>query len=194
MKAKDKSSREKFWNFSQEELSLKRFLSAYLFFLTPPLSKKIFIFDPTLISNNSGLKNDSIKNHHFFRNGRTSAFIWHICIPLENFCIGVIGKNAKKYRFCPFSVSRRWKKVRGRRSDNFEATGRAHSSFGSFLPILFGEHIEIGITSETVGLRPPWSEMIQICVLKKNFPSEFSRWTIKNPFFLTGPLQEILYF
>ena len=47
------------------------------------------------------------------------------------------------------------KKVRGRRSDNFEATGRAHSSFGSFLPILFGEHIEIGITSETVGPRPP---------------------------------------
>ena len=82
-------------------------------------------------------------------------------------CIGVICKIAKKYRFCPFSVSGRWKKVRGRRSDNFEATGRAHSSFGSFLPIFFGEHIEIGITSETVGPRPPWSEMIQICVLKK---------------------------
>ena len=59
------------------------------------------------------------------------------------------------------------KKVRGRRSDNFEATGRAHSSFGSFLPIFFGEHIEIGITSKIVGPRPPWSEMIQICVLKK---------------------------
>ena len=30
---------------------------------------------------------------------------------------------------------------------------------------------------------------------KKNFPSEFSRWTLKNPFFfLTGPLQEILNF
>ena len=35
----------------------------------------------------------------------------------------------KKIRFCPFSVSRRWKKVRGQRSDNIEATGRAHSSF-----------------------------------------------------------------
>ena len=61
--------------------------------------------------------------------------------------------------------------VRGRRSDNFEATGRAHSSFWSFLPIVLGEHIEIGITSKTVGPRPPWSEMIQICVLKK--PSFF---------------------
>ena len=121
----------------------------------------------TLNSHKSGLKNHRIKNYHIFGISRTSAFIWHPLKPPENFCIGVICKNAKKYRFCPFSVSRRWKKVRGRRSDNFEATGLAHSSFGSFLPILFGEHIEIGITSETVGPRPPWSEMIQICVLKK---------------------------
>ena len=121
----------------------------------------------TLNSHKSGLKNHRIKNYHIFGISRTSAFIWHPRIPPENFCIGVICKNAKKYLFCPFSVSGRWKKVRGRRSDNFEATGRAHSSFGSFLPIFFGEHIEIGITSETVGPRPPWSEMIQICVLKK---------------------------
>ena len=121
----------------------------------------------TLNSHKSGLKNHRIKNYHIFGISRTSAFIWHPLIPPENFCIGVICKNAKKYRFCPFSVSGRWKKVRGRRSDNFEATGRAHSSFGSFLPIFFGEHIEIGITTETVGPRPPWSEMIQICVLKK---------------------------
>ena len=33
---------------------------------------------------------------------------------------------------------------------------------------VLGEHIEIGITSKTVGHRPPFSEMIQICVLKKN--------------------------
>ena len=121
----------------------------------------------TLNSPKSGLKNHRIKNYHIFGISSTSVFIWHPRIPPENFCIGVICKNAKKYRFCPFSVSGRWKKVRGRRSDNFEATGRAHSSFGSFLPIFFGEHIEIGITTETVGPRPPWSEMIQICVLKK---------------------------
>ena len=59
------------------------------------------------------------------------------------------------------------KKVRGRRSDNFEATERAHSSFWSFLPILLGEHIEIGITFKIVGPRPPWSEMIHISVKKK---------------------------
>ena len=99
----------------------------------------------TLKSHKSGLKNHRIKNYHIFGTSRTSAFIWHPLIPPENFCIGVICKNAKKYRFCPFSVYGRWKNVRGRGSDNFEATGRAHSSFGSFLPILFGEHIEIGI-------------------------------------------------
>ena len=41
------------------------------------------------------------------------------------------------------------KKVRGRRSDNFEATGRAHSSFGSFLPILFGEHMTSSQINDT---------------------------------------------
>ena len=131
------------------------------------MTNKKFQTPLTLNSHKSGLKNHRIKNYHIFGTSRTSVFIWHPRIPHENFCIGVICKNAKKYRFFPFSVSRRWKKVRGRRSDNFEATGRAHSSFGSFLPIFFGEHIEIGITSETVGPRPPWSEMIQICVLQK---------------------------
>ena len=59
----------------------------------------------TLNSHKSCLKNYRIKNYHIFGISRTSAFIWHPWIPLENFCIGVIGKNAKKYRFCPFSVS-----------------------------------------------------------------------------------------
>ena len=61
----------------------------------------------------------------------------------------------RKVPFFPIFRVPTVKKVRGRRSDNFEATGRAHSSFGSFLPIFFGEHIEIAITSETVGPRPP---------------------------------------
>ena len=76
-------------------------------------------------------------------------------IPLKDFCIGAIGQNTKRTCFFQFSVSAPRNNVGGRRSDNFEATGRAHSSFGRFLPILFGEHIEIGITSETVGPRPP---------------------------------------
>ena len=123
----------------------------------------------TLSSHNYGSKNDRIRNYHIFWTSRTSAFIWHPRIPPENFCIGVICKNAKKYRFCPVSVSGRWKKVRGRRSDNFEATGRAHSSFWSWLPILLGpmgEHDDFEKVSST-SPRPPWSEMIQICVLKK---------------------------
>ena len=158
-----------FRNFSREDLAWFFFCARIYFFWHRIIlmTNSKFQTPLTLNSHKSGLKNHRIKNYHIFGTSRTSVFIWHPRIPHENFCIGVICKNAKKYRFFPFSVSRRWKKVRGRRSDNFEATGRAHSSFGSFLPIFFGEHIEIGITSETVGPRPPWSEMIQICVLKK---------------------------
>ena len=49
---------------------------------TAILPKKILRFDPTLGSNNSGLKNSRIKNHHIFGISRTSAFIWHPRIPL----------------------------------------------------------------------------------------------------------------
>ena len=38
-------------------------------------------FGLTLTSHNSGLKNDSIKNHDIFRIGRTSAFKWYTRIP-----------------------------------------------------------------------------------------------------------------
>merc|ERR1711934_621255 len=40
----------------------------------------------TLNSHKSGLKNHRIKNYHIFGISRTSAFIWHIWIPLKNFC------------------------------------------------------------------------------------------------------------
>ena len=53
---------------------------------TEILQKKILRFDLTLGSNNSGLENYRIKNHHIFGIARTSAFIWHIWIPLKNVC------------------------------------------------------------------------------------------------------------
>ena len=110
--------------------SLKLKIVRVFIFVTPPLCKKKFLrFDPTLGSNNSGLKNYRIKNHHIFGIAWTSAFIWHIWIPLKKFCIGVIGQNAKRTHFLPFSVSAPRNNVGGRRSDNFEGTGRAHSSF-----------------------------------------------------------------
>ena len=56
----------------------------------------------TLNSPKSGLKNHRIKNYHIFGSSRTSVFIWDPRIPHENFCIGVICKNAKKYRFSHF--------------------------------------------------------------------------------------------
>ena len=83
-------------------------------------------------------------------------YIYHKqCDIMQNFNETAQTANFRKEPvFFPFSVSAPRNNVGGRRSDNFEATGRAHSSFGRFLPILFGEHIEIGITSETVGPRP----------------------------------------
>ena len=47
----------------------------------------------------------------------------------KKICIGVIGRNAKRTRFFPFSVFAPRNNVEGRRSDNFEGTVRAHSSF-----------------------------------------------------------------
>ena len=47
----------------------------------------------------------------------------------KKICIGVIGRNAKRTRFFQFSVSSPRNNVGGRHLDNFEATGRAHSSF-----------------------------------------------------------------
>ena len=67
--------------------SMKLKIEHVFIFVTPPLCpKKILRFDPTLSSNNSGLKNYRIKNHHIFGIARTSAFIWHNWIPLKKFC------------------------------------------------------------------------------------------------------------
>ena len=89
-------------------------LSCWTPTLIPPLRpsgtqlcKKILRFDPSLGSNNPCLKNYSIKNHHIFRNGRTSAFIWHPWIPLKIFCnieksvcICIIMRNGPKLCKC----------------------------------------------------------------------------------------------
>ena len=64
----------------------RNIVAVSIFFDTAILQKEILRFDPTLGSNNSGLKNYSILNHHIFGIARTSAFIWHIWIPLKNFC------------------------------------------------------------------------------------------------------------
>ena len=58
--------------------SMKLKIERVFIFVTPPLCQKKFLrYDPTLSSNNYGLKNYSIENHHIFGNSRTSAFIWH---------------------------------------------------------------------------------------------------------------------
>ena len=48
--------------------------------------------------------------------------------------------KCKKYVFLPFFVSAQRNNVGGQSLDNFEESGDAHSSFQSFLPIIFREH------------------------------------------------------
>ena len=55
----------------------RNIVATCIFFNTAILHKKFLRFDPTLGSNNLGLKNSRIKNHHIFGISRTSAFIWH---------------------------------------------------------------------------------------------------------------------
>ena len=70
-----------------QRFDLNRNIVAVSIFLnTAILPKKKLRFDPTWGSYNSGLKNYRIKNHHIFGIARTSAFIWHIWIPLKKFC------------------------------------------------------------------------------------------------------------
>ena len=70
-----------------QRFDLNRNIVAVSFFCyTAILQTKFLRFDPTLGSNNSGLKNPRIKNHHIFGISRTSAFRWHIWITLKNFC------------------------------------------------------------------------------------------------------------
>ena len=64
----------------------RNIVAVSVFFNTAILPKKKLRFDPTWGSYNSGLKNYSILNHHIFGIARTSAFIWHIWIPLKKFC------------------------------------------------------------------------------------------------------------
>ena len=64
----------------------RNIVATCIFFNTAILQKKFLRFDPTLGSNNLGLKKCRIRNHHIFGIARTSAFIWHIWIPLKKFC------------------------------------------------------------------------------------------------------------
>ena len=64
----------------------RNIVATCIFFNTAILQKQILRFHPTLGSNNLGLKKCRIRNHHIFGIARTSAFIWHIWIPLKKFC------------------------------------------------------------------------------------------------------------
>ncbi len=70
-----------------QRFDLNRNIVAVSIFLdTAILPKKKLRFDTTWGSYNSGLKNYRISNNHIFGIARTSAFIWHVWIPLKRFC------------------------------------------------------------------------------------------------------------
>ena len=123
----------------------------------------------TLTSHNSGSKHRSIENHHIFRFVRTSAFTW--CSPCRVYEIRMSRKcgKHKKYHFSCFWASQRWKKVGGRRSDNFDATAPAHGSFWPILPTFLMGINRNDDTLKFWGPRPPQSWKNQICVPKKTW-------------------------
>ena len=63
---------------------------------------------------------------------------------------GVIGKNAKKIRFCPFSVSRRWKKVRGQHSDNLKLLDVPRAHFEAFYLYSWGNILKLASPKKTL--------------------------------------------
>ena len=77
--------------------------------------------------------------------------------------------NTKKYHFSCFWASQRWKKVGGRRSDNFDATAPAHGSFWPILPTFLMGINRNDDTLKFWGPRPPQSWKNQICVPKKTW-------------------------
>ena len=80
------------WKWKWSEKCLKNKISLFLCISTTNNVKSCKKFNETAQTANftdfplSGLKNHRIKNYHIFGISRTSAFIWHIWIPLKNFC------------------------------------------------------------------------------------------------------------
>ena len=118
----------------------------------------------TLSSHNYGSKNYSNKNHDISRKPWTSAVQWHTLDTSWKILHMSNWPKCENIPFFPFSVKAPRNNVGGRCSDNFKGTGRAHSSFWRFLPIILREHIEIGVNFKIWRPRPLWSEIIHTCV------------------------------
>ena len=134
------------------------FPNGFLFLLTLPK----FQIPLTLSSHSSGLKIIATKTTTFSESPGRQLSVGIPWIPLKNFCIGVIGQNAKRTLFLSFLWAAHWKNVRGLRWDNFEATGHAHSSFWPKFTKLLRGSVESGNTSKFVGPRPCQSQKIKI--------------------------------
>ena len=80
----------------------------------------------------------------------------------------VICRKAKKTRFWHFSVSLSKKISKNFDSANIDVWRLAHSSFRSLCSKFFKTPVEVSDIFKNMGLRPPQSRLIQICVPQKS--------------------------
>ena len=97
-----------------------------------------------------------------------------ICVSISK--SQVIWRKPKKSRFLHFSVSLSKKNSSGRQSDTIEDWRLAHSSVRRSCSKFFKTHAENSDTFKNMGVRPPQSQLIRICVtLKSCFLTTFFR-------------------
>ena len=89
-----------------------------------------------------------------------------ICVSISK--SQVIWGKPKKSRFLHFSVSLSKKNSSGRQSDTIEDWRLAHSSFRRLCSNFFKTHVEVSDTFKNMGVRPPQSQLIRICVPQKS--------------------------
>ena len=89
-----------------------------------------------------------------------------ICVSISK--SQVIWRKPKKSRFLHFSVSLSKKNSSGRQSDTIEDWRLAHSSFRRLCSNFFKTHVEVSDTFKNMGVRPPQSQLIRICVPQKS--------------------------
>ena len=89
-----------------------------------------------------------------------------ICVSISK--SQVIWRKPKKSRFLHFSVSLSKKNSSGRQSDTIEDWRLAHSSFWRLCSNFFKTHVEVSNTFKNMGVRPPQSQLIRICVPQKS--------------------------
>ena len=107
-------------------------------------AKKILRFDPTLGSNNSGLKNYRIKNHHIFWIARMTAFI---CTAVKSNVLAELMNRASKIHWKNLSLT-----LNGRNSETKNDKNNPKVPFFQYVQLL-----------RNISFLLKWSFLAKIC-------------------------------